>query len=194
MAANCLARWLVFLLLGGYKERRKKGPSISPCRSTHILEQTQHFVISRVIGQEETQIGIAQDGGNSNQTRTAARHNGHILPRVLAVLALAVHLIVQLGNGLSQGSNTGGWAVLSRGDRNVNGLGTLEAAGNVILDLGGSLTQVRPGVRIFEEAKLSGALGAPDDSGGRSAGVETSVGEVAFVGVAELTVDFGLDL
>jgi hypothetical protein len=39
---------------------------------------------------------------------------------------------------------------------------------------------------------LVGALGAPDDSGRGAGGVETGVGFVAFVRVAELAMDLGV--
>ena len=39
---------------------------------------------------------------------------------------------------------------------------------------------------------LVGSFGAPDDTGRGTGRVETGVGAVAFVGIAELTVDFGV--
>lgn len=103
-------------------------------------------------------------------------------------------LIVELGDSLPKGSDAGRGAVLAAGHGDVDGLGTLEAAGDVVLDLGRALAQVGPGVRVLEEAVLGGALGAPDDAGGGSAGVETGMGHVALVGVAELAVNLGLEL
>lgn len=47
--------------------------------------------------------------------------------------------------------------------------------------LGGALAKVGPFVGLLEVAKLAGALCAPDDTGGRTRGVETSVGKVASV-------------
>lgn len=165
-----------------------------PHSLTYVLEQTQHFVVSSVIRQKETEIRIAQYGGNADQPSAATRDNCHILPGILALLALSVHFIVQLGNSFSQGLNTSGWTVLSRSDRDINGGRTFEAAGDIIFDLGSTLTQIRPGVGIFEESKFGSALSAPNHTSGSSAGIETSMGEMAFVGVTKLTVDLGLDL
>ena len=102
-------------------------------------------------------------------------------------------LIVEVCDSFSQRSNTSGRAVLSTGDGDVDGLGALEAAGNIVLDLGSSLAQIRPGIRVLEEAVLGSTLSAPDDAGGRSTGIETSVGHVALVCVAKLTVHLGLE-
>lgn len=98
-----------------------------------------------------------------------------------------------MSDGLAQGLDAGGGAVLSGGDGDVDGGGPGEAAGDVILDLGGALAQVGPGLGLLEEAVLGGALGAPDDAGGGAAGVEAGMGLVALVGVAELAVDLGLE-
>lgn len=103
-------------------------------------------------------------------------------------------LIVQLGNSLAQRLDTGGRTILSRSDRYVDARRAGEAASNVILNLGRALAQVGPGVGVLEEAVLGGALGAPDYTGGGAAGVEAGVRLVAFVRVAELTVDLGLEL
>lgn len=161
---------------------------------THVLEETQHLVVGRVVGQEETQIRVAQHGSDANQASSATGDDGHILPRVQAVLALAMHLVVQLGDGLSQGPDAGRGAVFSGGDGYVDRLGPLEAPRNIILDLGGALAQVGPGVGLLEEAILGGAFGAPDDAGRGAARVEAGVRQVALVGVSELAMDLGLDL
>lgn len=172
---------------------RKWGQSVDQ-RLAYILEQAQHFIVSRVVGQEEGQIRSAEDGGYANQTGAATGDNGNILPGVLALLALAMRLVVEVGDGLAEGLDAGGGAVLAGGHGNVNGVGTGETAGNVVFDLGGTLAEVGPFLGVFHEAVLAGALGAPDDAGGGAAGVEAGMGHVAFVGIAELAVDFGLDL
>lgn len=105
-----------------------------------------------------------------------------------------MHLVVELGDGLSQGLDAGRGTVLARRYAEVDGLWSLEAAGNVVLDLGSALAQVGPRLGLIQEAVLAGALSAPDDTGGRSASVEAGVGHVAFVRIAELSVDLGLDL
>ena len=132
----------------------------------HVFEETQHLVVGGVVGQEEAQVRVAEDGGDADQAGTAAGDNGHVFPRVQAVLALAMHLVVELGNGLSQRLDSGRRAILAGGRRDVDCLGPLEAAGDVILDLGGALAQVCPGIGLFEEAVLGGAFGAPYDAGG----------------------------
>ncbi len=132
---------------------------------THILEETQHFIVSRVVGQEEGQVRVSKNGSDSNQTRTTTGNDGHILPSVQTVFALAVHLIVEICDSLSQGANTGSGSILSTSHGNVNGLGTLKASIDIILDLGGTLAQVGPLLGVLEVAKLGGTLGAPDDSG-----------------------------
>ncbi len=65
-----------------------------------------------------------------------------------------------------------------------------EAPRDVIVYLGGTLPQIRPFLRVFEEAMLVGSFRAPDYTGGGTSRVKTGVGFVAFVGIAELSVDF----
>jgi hypothetical protein len=96
-----------------------------------------------------------------------------------------------VGDGLTQGLDAGRGAVLTRGRRDVNGAGAVEAALDVVLDLGGALAQVGPLLGLLEEAILAGALGTPDDTGRGSGRVETGVGEMALVGGTELAVDLG---
>lgn len=181
MAAN-------WIRVSSWRSRQKGGK-----RATYVFEQTQHLVVGSVVGQEETQVRVTQHGRDSDQPSTTTRHNSHVLPGILALLVLTVHLIVQVGDRLPQGSNTGGGTILATGHGDVDGLGPLEAARDVVFYLRGALTQVGPVVRVLEEAVLGGALGAPDDAGGGAAGVEAGVGHVAFVGIAELAMDLGLD-
>lgn len=68
----------------------------------HILEQTQHLIVGSVVWHKETQVGIANDGGNANETSSAAWNNAHILPRVFARFVLTVVLIVQIRDSFSQ--------------------------------------------------------------------------------------------
>lgn len=161
---------------------------------THVLEQTQHLVVGRVVGQEETEIGGAENGSDADQASAASGHDGDILPSVFALLALAVHDVVEVGDGLAQRLDASGRAVLATSHGDLDGLGALEAAGNVIFDLRGSLTKVGPGIGVLGEAVLVGALCAPDHTRRRSAGVEAGMGHMAFMGIAELAMDLGLDL
>ena len=102
---------------------------------THVPEQRQHLIVSSVVRNEEAQIRLVQDGSDPDQTGTAARNDGNVLPGVLASLALAVVLVVHLGNGLAEGLDTGGRRIFSAGDGDVDVAGPLEAALDVILDL-----------------------------------------------------------
>ena len=61
-----------------------------------------------------------------------------------------------------------------------------------IFDFGSALSQVGPQVWFEVETVLVGSLGAPDDSGRSSGGIETGMGFVAFVGVTKLFVYFGV--
>ena len=174
-----------------------QGARISPVYlilvSTHVLEETKHFVVCRVIGQEETEVRVTQDGCDSDETSTTTGNNSNVLPGVLAVLALTMHLIVELGNSFSQGLDTGGGTVLSAGHGDVDGGRAGEAAFNLIFNLGSTLAKVGPLLGLLEEAILGGTLSAPNDTGRGTAGIETSVGLVAFVGVTELTMSLGLE-
>jgi hypothetical protein len=150
---------------------------------------TEHLVVSRVVRQEETQVGVTQDSGDSDETSTATRNDGNVLPSVQAALTLAMMLVVQVGNSLSQWLDTGGRAILSGSNRDVDACGTLKTPLNVIFDFRGTLTQVGPLVGFLEEAILRGPLRAPDYTCGRSAGVKSGMGLVALVRVTELAMD-----
>ena len=167
-------------------ERHRNGSKVS--------EERQHLVVGRVVRQEKRQVRSSQHGSDTDQTSTATGHNSHVLPRILAVLALAVHLVVELGDSLAEGFDTGGGGVLASVHGNFDLVGALEAALDVVLYLGGTLAQVGPGILVLKVAKLGGALGAPDYTGGGAAGVQTGMGQVTFVGATELTMDLGLDL
>lgn len=116
---------------------------------TYVLEERQHLRIRRVIGNGEAQVRVAQNGSNSNETGSSTRHNADILPRILALFTLSVVLIVEFRNGRTQRLDTSGRAVLARrgGDRNGSRAG--ETAEDLIVCLGGTLTQVGPGGRVF---------------------------------------------
>lgn len=105
-----------------------------------------------------------------------------------------MRLIVELGNSFSQGLDTGRGAVLSGRNANVDCLGSLEATGNFVLDFRGALAKIGPRIRLIHEAILVGSLSTPDDTSRRSAGIQAGVGHVAFVRIAELSVDLGLEL
>lgn len=104
-----------------------------------------------------------------------------------------MHHVVEIGDGLSERLDTGSGTVFSGSHGDVNGVGSLEATGDVVLDFGGTLAEVGPALGVLEEAILGGSLSTPDDTGGGSAGVETGVGQVTLVGVTELTMNLGLE-
>jgi hypothetical protein len=67
-----------------------------------------------------------------------------------------------------------------------------ERAFNLIVDFRCALAEISPFLRLLEEAVLVGSLCAPNYTSGSSGGVEACVGLVAFMGIAELAVDFGV--
>lgn len=107
--------------------------------STHVLEQTQHLRVRRVVGNGERQVRVTQDGSDTDQSRTTTRHNADIFPGVLALLSLTVVLVVQTGHGSTQRLDTGGRAVLpsSGGDGDRRRAG--EASLDLVISLGGTL-------------------------------------------------------
>ena len=66
-----------------------------------------------------------------------------------------------------------------------------KAALYAIIDLWRTLAQVCPFFGVVEEPMFVGLFGGPDDTGRSACGIETSVWLVAFVGLAELTMDGG---
>ena len=73
-------------------------------------------VTNRIVRNEESQVGITQNGGNSDQTSPSTRNNAHIFPGVLAFLALSVVLVVQIRDGLAERLNACGWSILTGSD------------------------------------------------------------------------------
>jgi hypothetical protein len=63
---------------------------------TDVLKQAQHFVVCRVVWDEESHVGISQHSGDSDETSSSARDHTHVLPRVLAVFALPIVVIVEV--------------------------------------------------------------------------------------------------
>jgi hypothetical protein len=138
---------------------------------------------------EEAQIAVAQDGSNTDETRTSTRYNTHILPCVLALPPLAVVLVVQLRNSLPQRPDTSCWAVFSAVGTDINLFRPLEASFYAIVDLGRTLTQICPFFGLLEETVLVGLLRSPHNTSRGAGGIETSMGLVAFVRGAELSMD-----
>ena len=155
-------------------------------RRTHPLEQTQHFRIRRIIRNRKRQVPIPQDGSDADQTGATTGHDANILPRVLALLTLAVVLIVQTSHGTPQRLDTGGRSILSRGRRDWDGCRAREAAQDLVVGLGGSLTQIGPAGRIFGKAVFGRAFRAPHHARGDATCIEACVGTVTRVCRAEV--------
>lgn len=54
---------------------------------TYVLEQTQHLIVCGVIGQEEGQVRISEDGGNTDETSATTGDDGHVLQVYLLSLS-----------------------------------------------------------------------------------------------------------
>ncbi len=93
------------------------------------------------------------------------RYDRNVLPRVLAILALPMMCVVQVGNGCSQGLDARCGTILSSIHRDVNLRGPLETPFDIIVDLGRSLTQVGPGRGVICKAMFVCSLGTPHHSG-----------------------------
>lgn len=94
-------------------------------------------------------------------------------------------------HGRAQRLDPGGWTVLpgSGGDGDRRRAG--EASLDLVVGLGGTLAQIGPAGGVFCKAMLGGSLGAPDDAGGSTGGVEAGVGAMALVGGSELAMGLG---
>lgn len=90
---------------------------------------------TRIVRNEEPDVGIIQNSRDADKTSTASGHNSYILPRVLACLALAVHLVVELGNSFPQRLDTCCRPILSATDTNIEVGGARERSFDIIVDL-----------------------------------------------------------
>jgi hypothetical protein len=102
--------------------------------------------------------------------------------------------VVQIGNRSTETFDTGSRSILSPCHGNINLLGTLERALDIILDFWSSLSQVCPLLWFVEEAMFVCPLCTPDDTCGGTCRIETGVRSVAFVGISELTMNLGVCL
>ncbi|KAL1998542.1 hypothetical protein VTN02DRAFT_6000 [Thermoascus thermophilus] len=161
---------------------------------SYVLKQGQHLRVGGVVRDGEAQVRVAQDGGDADQAGAAAGHDADVLPGVLALLALAVVLVVEAGDGGAQRLDAGRGAVLAGGGGDGDGAGAGEAAGDVVVGVGRALAQVGPLVRVLEVSVFAGTLRTPDDARRGARGVEAGMGTVALVGVAELPVRFRVEL
>jgi hypothetical protein len=85
--------WWRYVSIVLHKVRVSIG-SFGTWRKTDILEQAQHFVISGVVWNEESNISISQHCSDSDQASSSTGHYADILPSVLAFLALPVVVVV----------------------------------------------------------------------------------------------------
>lgn len=108
-------------------------------RQAYVLEQGQHLRIGGIIRNRERQVRVSQDGRNSDQPSTTTRHNAHILPRILAFLALSVLLIVEPSYSSTERLDTSSGAVLSGSRVDGNRRRTRETASNIVIRLGSTL-------------------------------------------------------
>jgi len=128
---------------------------------TYVLEQAQHLIVSSVVGDEKSEVGIVKNSGNPDQARPSARHNTHVLPRILGVFALAVILIVEVCDSGSEGLDSCRGTVLATVHGHRDGRGSLEAAFDVIVDFGRTLAKIGPFLGAVVEAVLGGLFGCP---------------------------------
>ena len=73
--------------------------------------------------------------------------------------------IIQIGDRSSQWLNPSRRAIFSACHRDIDRMGALERAFDLVIDLGSSLAQVGPLVRVLKEAVLVGAFRTPNYTG-----------------------------
>jgi hypothetical protein len=161
---------------------------------TYVSEERQHLVVRSVVGDEEAEIAVPENSSNTDQASSSSRHNAHVLPCVLALPPLAMVLIVQLRNRLSQRLDTSSRTVLAAMAGDVHLLGPVKAALDLVVNFRSTLAQVRPCIRVVEVAVLVGTLRGPYYTGRGTSGIETGVGLVALMRLAELAMDAGGEL
>jgi hypothetical protein len=105
-----------------------------------------------------------------------------------------VVLVVEIRHRCPQTFYTSCRPILSSCHCNIDLLRSFKRALDVILNLWCTLSQVGPFLRLLGEAMLVCAFRTPNDAGGGTSGIETSMGSVAFVGIAKLSVDLRVEL
>ena len=65
------------------------------------MRERRKSLTSSVIRDEKGDIGVVQDGGDADEPSATTGHDSDVLPSVLGVFALAVVLIIQVGDSLS---------------------------------------------------------------------------------------------
>jgi hypothetical protein len=97
--------------------------------------------------------------------------------------------VVEIRHCRPQALYTSCRSILSSCHCNIDLLGTFKRALDIILNLGRTLSQVCPFLGLLSEAMLVCTFRTPNDAGGGTSGIETSMRSVAFVGIAKLSVD-----
>ena len=115
--------------------------------------------------------------------------------------------VVEIGHGLSQRLDTGSraldrdvnQAMSSEGQRttyvfttrhgDIDMMRPFETALNFIIDFWRALTEIGPFLWVFSETMLVGSLSSPDNSSRCTRRIQTSVGFVSFMSIAEVAVD-----
>ena len=120
-------------------DSRVSASRLSMIGVTYVTEQTQHLVVRSIIGNEESEVCISEDGSNSDEASSATRHDADVLPGVFAFLALAVVLVVEICNCRTQRLDASGWTVFTTGHAHIDSVRTLKASFNFIVNLGGTL-------------------------------------------------------
>jgi len=96
-------------------------------------------LLTSVVWNKKADVGVIENSGDTDQACAATRNDGNIFPGVLRGLSLAVHLVVETSNSLSQRFYTRSRAILATIQADIDGLGTGEATLNFVFDLRGTL-------------------------------------------------------
>jgi hypothetical protein len=128
---------------------------------TDVLKQAQHFVVCGVVWDKESNVGISQHSGDSDETRSSARDHTHVFPRVLAVFALPMVVIVEVRDSFPQRLDTRCRTVFASGHGNRDRSRSWKRPFDIVVDFWSALAEIGPLVRLIEEAMSGGLLGTP---------------------------------
>ena len=142
-----------------------------------------------IVWDKESQVGVSKDRCYADETSSTTWDNANVLPSVLALLALAVVLIVQVSHSLSELLCASSRCIFTSGDADIDSVGLGEGMRNLILDFWSTLSEIRPCLWIIGKPALVRSLSAPDHPSGGSGRIETCMWSVTLVSITELTVD-----